>query len=335
MTASHADTVLVADIGGTNARFALAGRDARPSAPVAWMTALYPDLPSALDAFLAEAGRPRVAAAAVCAAGPVDGAGDAARIVMTNCPWVVEAGAIARAVEAPVALVNDFTAVALALPHLGGGDYETIGGGDADPSAPVAVLGPGTGLGVSGLIPVVDAAGLVSGHATVPGEGGHVSLAPGNEREISLLFQLMQTFGHVSAERVLCGPGLETLYAALGALDGAPETGRPTAADIARMARDGTSSVASETVRIFTGLLGSVAGDLALTLGARGGVYLAGGILPRWDDLFDRGLFRHRFEAKGRFRRYLAPIPVRLITASDPALLGLAALAWEVAGRDA
>lgn len=324
--------ILVADIGGTHARFALVARGARPDEPAVWMTALYSGLPEALDAFLEQQGRPAIAAAAVCAAGPVEGAGTHARIAMTNCPWVVEARAVADAVRAPAALVNDFTAVALALPHLRAGDYEQIGGSASLPDAPMAVLGPGTGLGVSGLCPVVDGTGAVTGYVPVPGEGGHVSLAPGNEREISLLYQLMQTFGHVSVERVLCGPGLENLYAAIGALDGAPETGRPTAADIARMARDSSSPVAREAVAAFTGQLGSVAGDLALTLGAKGGVYLAGGILPRWGGLFDRALFRHRFEAKGRFRAYLAPIPVRLITVPDPALIGLAALAWETAG---
>ena len=325
--------VLLADIGGTHARFALAGRDGLPLAPSVWLTSLYGGLDEALAAFLDQQGRPRLAGVAVCAAGPVQGIGAEARIAMVNCPWVVDARAVAAAtgIAAP-ALVNDFAAVALALPHLTATDWEQIGGGHADPMAPMAALGPGTGLGVAGLVPVPEPSGAVTRHLPVPGEGGHVSLAPGNEREISLLFQLMQTFGHVSAERVLCGPGLENLYAALGALDGAAEIGQPTAADIARMAADASSPVAREAVAIFTGLLGSVAGDVALTLGAKGGVYLAGGILPRWGDLFDRRLFRRRFEAKGRFRTYLEPIPVRLITRQDPALVGLAALAWSRAG---
>ena len=120
---------------------------------------------------------------------------------------------------------------------------------------------------------------------------------------------------------------METLYAALGALDGSSETGKPTAADIARMAQDGSSPLAQETVEVFTGLLGSAAGDLALTLGAQGGVYLAGGILPRWGDLLNHRLLRHRFEAKGRFKSYLAEIPLYLITAPDVALIGLTSLA--------
>jgi len=126
---------------------------------------------------------------------------------------------------------------------------------------------------------------------------------------------------------VLCGPGMETLYAALGALDGSAEIGKPTAADISRMAQDGSSPLARETVDVFTGLLGSVAGDLALTLGAQGGIYLAGGILPRWGDLLNQRLLRHRFEAKGRFKAYLSDIPIFLVTVRDIALIGLASLA--------
>lgn len=347
--AAEPDLVLVADIGGTHARFSLARRGARPGPPTVWLTGLHASLEAALDAFLAQEGRPALAAAAICAAGPVEGRGDAARIAMTNAPWVIEARRVARAIKAPAVLVNDFTAVALALPHFGPGDVEAIGGTDPDPLAPAGVLGPGTGLGVAGLVPVAEGAGgvaagmaagaAVTGHLPITGEGGHVSLAPENEREISILFQLMQSFGHVSAERVLSGPGMENLYAALGALEGAPEIGRPTAMDITRMAREGSSPLARETVEVFTGFLGSVAGDLALTLGAKGGIYLAGGILPRWGPLFDRRLFRRRFEAKGRFRAYLAPIPAFLITVPDPALIGLADLAWQhargAAGQDA
>ena len=238
---------------------------------------------------------------------------------MTNCPWDVTHEAIVEATGLQtVALLNDFTALALALPELGQADVAQIGGDAPQPAGTKGVLGPGTGLGVSGLVR--------AGDRWVPlaGEGGHVDLAPSNPREISVIYQLMQEFGHVSVERVLCGPGLETLYMALGALSGAKETGKPTAMDIANRARTGASPLASETVELFTGWLGAVAGDLALTLGATGGIYLGGGILPRWGALFDRDLFRYRFEAKGRFKSYLAPIPVYLITRADPAFLGLA-----------
>ena len=316
--------MFVADIGGTNARFSLAQPgETKPDMPTVLMTALYPTLEDALKTFLDETGNPDIGGVAICAAGPVQASGREAYVEMTNCPWVVSADAIAAAtdVDAPI-LVNDFTAVAVSLPHLEDEDVVQIGGNKGQAGAPIGVLGPGTGLGVSGLVPHSDGE-----FTALSGEGGHVSLAPGNEREISLLFQLMQTYGHVSAERVLCGPGMETLYAALGALDGSSETGKPTAADIARMAQDGSSPLAQETVEVFTGLLGSAAGDLALTLGAQGGVYLAGGILPRWGDLLNHRLLRHRFEAKGRFKSYLAEIPLYLITAPDVALIGLTSLA--------
>ena len=171
----------------------------------------------------------------------------------------------------------------------------------------------------------------------LPGEGGHVDLAPTDAREIALVHQLMQEFGRVSVERVLSGPGLVALYMALGALGGARDKARPTAVDVANRARRDKSATAKEAVSLFCGWLGSVAGNLALTLGAKGGVYIGGGIVPGWiaqDDkggpaLFDAKLFRHRFEAKGRFKSYLAPIPVNVIMREDPALLGLAHAALE------
>jgi glucokinase len=136
----------------------------------------------------------------------------------------------------------------------------------------------------------------------------------------------MRQFGHVAVERILSGPGLENLYLAIAAIDGRSFRDRPMAIDIARAAQAGTDPLATETVAIFTGMLGSTAGSLALTLGARGGVYIAGGIIRQWGTLFDRKLFRHRFEAKGRMRNYLAPIPCYLVTAEDLAFRGLAAL---------
>jgi glucokinase len=135
---------------------------------------------------------------------------------------------------------------------------------------------------------------------------------------------LIREYGHVSVERVLSGPGLETLYLALAALDGVKLNARPVAADIASAARAKRDPVAVETIALFTGWLGSVAGNLALTLGAHGGVYIAGGIVPHWGDLFDARLFRHRFEAKGRMKAFLAPIPTYILTARDLAFRGLA-----------
>jgi len=158
------------------------------------------------------------------------------------------------------------------------------------------------------------------------GEGGHADLAPTNARELAIVYQLMREYGHVSVERVLSGPGLETLYLAIAALDGVNLKQKPIAHDIARAAKTLSDPVAVEAVSQFTAWLGSVAGNVALTLGARGGVYIAGGIVAQWGDLFDAKLFRHRFEAKGRMQHYLAPIPCYLVTAKDLAFRGLAAM---------
>ncbi len=327
---------LVADIGGTHARFALAhqrGGAVDVETPSVWLTALHSGLDAALEAFLKEKGKPHLDAVAVCAAGPVQGTGAHAMIDMTNCPWDVSTVALSRAtgVASPL-LMNDFAALALAVPHLTGNETRRIGGGEADPLAPIAILGAGTGLGVATLVPKGD------GHyIALPGEGGHVDLAPTDQREIAVIYQLMQEFGRVSVERVLSGPGLVALYMAIGALDGARDKARPTAVDVANRARMGSSQSAKEAVSLFCGWLGATAGNLALTLGAKGGVYIGGGIVPGWmaeDDkggspLFDIRLFRHRFEAKGRFKTYLAPIPVNVITREDPALLGLAWAAAE------
>jgi glucokinase len=244
------------------------------------------------------------------------------RVDLTNCDWKVSLDEIATATGArrPI-LVNDFAAVARALPVLGGDDLVHIGGGTPVAAAPKVVLGPGTGLGVASLV-----ATERGGWIVVPGEGGHADLAPSNERELAVVFHLIREFGHVSLERVLSGPGLETLYLALASLDGVGLKAKPVAVDIAAAARNGKDPLAVETVQLFTGWLGAVAGDLALTLDARGGAYIAGGIVPQWGELFDAKLFRRRFEAKGRMRSLLAPTPAYLITARDLAFRGLAAL---------
>ncbi len=323
---AYEPTLLLGDIGGTNARFALF-RDGRLiQEPVQWLAALHPDLPSAIRSFV-ETHMPagmELDGVAVCGAGPVqDG-----HIRLTNSPWTVDARQIADVtrVDDPV-VVNDFTAMAMGAVKVAARDRQTIKNGAIDPDQPIGVIGPGTGLGVSGLIP--DGRG---GHIPLSGEGGHVDLAPAGERDIAILFQLMQMCGHVSAETVLCGPGLETLYTAIAQVDGRPVNERPTAVDIAMAASARSCPIAIETVALFTRWLGAVAGNLALTLGARGGVVLTGGILPKWGDLFDPALFRHGFESKGAFRRYLEPIPTVLVTGGHPAMLGLAAL-WDQSQR--
>ena len=215
-------------------------------------------------------------------------------------------------------LLNDFTAVALGLPALGENDVRKVGEGRTVSGSPIAVLGPGTGLGVSALVPT-GSEELVA----LEGEGGHVSLAPASRREAEVIECLTTRHGHASAERAVSGPGLVEVYRALCDLDGQPPEDWSPAA-VAGAAWERSCARAVEAVGLFTAWLGSVAGDLALTLGARGGVYIAGGIVPDWGPRFDDALFRRRFTAKGRFAGYLAEIPTWVIMDPYPALKGLA-----------
>ena len=331
--------ILVADIGGTNARFALAGFDAgtlRIDAPSVMQTADHESLEAALGVFLRNKNTPRLDAVAVCAAGPVTGAGSAASIAMTNCPWEVSQGSLVQSTGvADPLLMNDFAALALAVPHLVAADYFDFGGARGDPAAAIAIVGPGTGLGVGALMPDADGAYLA-----IPGEGGHVDLTVTTPRELAVAGQLMKTYGRVSVERVLSGPGLVSLHVALCALEGRNGEASSTAQDIATRARSGDDLLAQEAVSLFCGWLGATAGNLALTLGARGGVYIGGGIVPGWlakdavseVQIFDAALFQHHFLNKGRLRPWLAQIPVRIITRPDPALLGLAHVAVKTIG---
>jgi glucokinase len=307
------EAFLLADIGGTNVRFAVLRGDGRIERHEAWLTALYPDFGAAVRAYAEATGlQLPLRGAAVCAAGPV--VGDA--IKLTNCPWTISRAEIAAATGGEVSLINDFAAVAHALSMLTDSDVVQIGGGAPLAHAPKVALGPGTGLGVASA--VFDGARWVA----VAGEGGHVDLAPTNDRELAVVFQLMRERGHVAAEDAVSGLGLENVYLAIASLDGVMLKAKP----IAKAARAKIDPVAVEAVALFTGWLGSVAGNLALTLGAQGGVYIAGGIVAQWGDLFDARLFRRRFEAKGRIKYFLEPIPCYLVTAKDLAFRGLAAM---------
>jgi glucokinase len=307
---------LIADIGGTNARFALLDstiwRDEQVLA-----CADYPDLVAAVEHYLGVvgatgAGRPSEAAMAI--AGPITG--DVIR--MTNHPWQFSAAHTReRLALGRLIFLNDFTALAMAVRHLPNDELETVGRGRAVVGAPIALIGPGTGLGVSGLIPA--GAHFVA----LQGEGGHATLSIVSEREIAVLKQLRQRFSHVSAERVLCGPGLVNLYEALRAIDGqVPESLTPP--DITRRATEGSCRVCLETVNLFCGLLGTMAGNLVLTLGAVGGLYIGGGIVPRLGRVFSASPFRDRFEDKGRYAEYLGAVPTLVIHSKLPAFVGLA-----------
>lgn len=331
MPPSDTHCFLVADIGGTNARFALAyqqGGALTLTRPSISLTTEHETLDEALQLFLDQQGRPPLAAVAVCAAGPLEGRGEFARISFTNCPWEVSAASLAAATSVPSPqLMNDFAALASGVPHLKLDELRQIGGLDApEPEATKVVLGAGTGLGVATLV------WSGNGYMVNPGEGGHVDLAPTTPREMEICLALAATYGHVSVERVISGPGLVTLYQTLADLAGQPAALALRASDIAEKALAGSCPLCEEAIALFTGWLGAVTGDLALIMGARGGVYLGGGIVPGWlkladhtgRQLFDASLFRARFEAKGGFEGYLSKIPVYAIMRDDTALLGLA-----------
>ncbi len=311
---------LLADIGGTNARFALLDGDA--VGPIEVMAVA--DHARSGDAVAAFLNRHRaagsIAGAVIGVAGPVEDG----RVDFTNSPWVVDAAELRAAFGFPqVRVVNDFETTARSLPHLGTGDLFGLGGEAARGDAPRVVLGAGTGLGMACLVPGRPPITLAT-------EGGHATLAASDGRQDRVIAHLRTRFAHVSAERVLSGDGLVNLYTAIAAVDDRQVPPREPA-QITQAGLAGTCAVARETLDMFCAILGAVAGDLALTFGARGGVYIAGGIVPRFVDHLAGSTFRAQFEAKGRMGSYLAAIPAWVILKSDPAFIGLAAMARDTA----
>ena len=310
---------LLGDVGGTNARFAWQDSDGAPLRDVATLpTAEHATLADAITAYLNRLGRPAPPWCAIGIANPITGD----HIQMTNCHWAFSIAGMQKALGFErLVVINDFTALALALPDLKPAELRQLGGGAATAGAPVGLIGPGTGLGVSGLL-----AGEAPGRwLPLQGEGGHVTLAASNAREAAVLQVLREEFGHASAERAISGQGLEALYAAVCKLDSITGFVPLPAAEVSQRALAGSDAQCVEVLDLFCGFLGNVAGNLALTLGATGGVYIGGGIVPRLGDAFTRSRFRACFEDKGRFRAYLEAIPVFVIhTEVSPALLGAA-----------
>lgn len=309
---------LLGDIGGTNARFAwLAAPGEAPGRMASYRCAEHASLQDAMQHYLDEHALPSPRWCAIGIANPV--LGDLVR--MTNHDWSFSIGEVkARFGMERFLVLNDFTALALALPALSASDRRQVGPGEPAAQAPIGLLGPGTGLGVSGLLPAH------GGRSAIPinGEGGHVTLAGTEPLEDAVIGRLRSRFGHASAERALSGPGLINLYVALCEIDGAVPQALD-AVEITRLSGPGGDARCAQAVELFFSFLGTVAGNLALSLGARGGMYIGGGIVPRLGDRIDRSSFRERFEAKGRFRDYLRGIPTYVVQAStSPALLGAA-----------
>ncbi len=307
---------LIADIGGTNARFALLEGDEVNEEQVL-PCAQFQTLVAAVEHYLAcigaGSGARRPTQAAMAIAGPITGD----HIRMTNHVWEFSAATTRQQLRLErLIFLNDFTALAMAIRHIPAHELAQVGGGRAVSGAAIALLGPGTGLGVSGLIP---SAGQ---WIALQAEGGHTTLSVMSEREMAVFGQLRQRFSHVSAERALSGPGLVNLYDAICAIEGVrPETLTPQ--DITERALAGTCKLSLETVTMFCALLGTMAGNLVLTLGAVGGVYIGGGIVPRLGSFFASSPFRDRFEDKGRYADYLADVPSYVIRTELPAFIGL------------
>jgi glucokinase len=313
----HDDTTgarLLADIGGTNARFALETGPGQLAAILTLTCADYPRFQDAVHAYLASCGG-QVVHAVIAIANPVDG--DAIR--MTNHHWAFSIEAARAELRLDTLLVvNDFTALAMALPALGPADLMQVGGGAPRAGGAIGLLGAGTGLGVSGLV-------AVDGRwAALHSEGGHVAFSPSDEREVAVLRYGWQRYEHVSAERFVSGPGIALIREAIAASRNESVDLTLSPADIVARGLDGGDPLCREAIDCFCGMLGTVAANLAVTLGAHGGIYIGGGVVPRLGGYFAASPFRARFENKGRFSAFTARIPTWVITAANPALTGAA-----------
>ena len=313
----NSDSVVLADVGGTNVRFAVL-KDGKLGTVEHMAVADYRQFSDALAAFMTrQTDLSLIRHALLGVAGVVEGE----RCALTNNPWVVAASELSRRFGfSDVHIVNDFEAVAWSLPRFSPDDLRMIGGREPKANAPMVVLGPGTGFGVAAYIRGEQ------GDLVLRSEGGHTTLPSGSSREDAIIAKLRERFGHVSVERALSGVGLQNLYHAIASLEPQSVPDR-TAAEIAQAAAAGRCAISQAALDTFCALLGAVAGNLALGFGAQGGVYVAGGIAPHLRDYLPRSQFRSRFEAKGRLTPYLEAIPVYLILHDDPAFVGLQALA--------
>lgn len=323
--------VLIGDIGGTNARFALltdmhAAMKQLPSV----RTADHATIDDAIQVAVLDKTSLVPQSAILAIAGPIVGE----RVQLTNCDWAVEPRkSVERFGLAEMILLNDFEAQSLALPGLEAGDLDPIGGGTRRPEAPRVVLGPGTGLGTGALV-----------HARniwvpVPGEGGHIDLGPVSERDMAIWPNIERVLGRVTAETVICGPGMVRLYRAICATDGVePRHATPEAVTAAGLS--GVDAQAAETLKLFATYLGRVAGDLALLFMAYGGVYLAGGISSQIAPVLKSGAFRDAFDFKAPHEQIMKRIATAIVVKKDAPLAGIAAFARqpsrfgvELAGR--
>ena len=321
MTIAWDKTLLVGDVGGTNARFALAHMvEGKPVLEHhdSFPAERYPTFLKAVKAFI-DGCDVKPTGGVIAVAGPVtDG-----EIDLTNSPWAVSEKQLATLGLNPVRLINDFEALAWGAPVVPADQLASLGGPEeGDPHSAIAVLGPGTGFGVSAL-----ARDIYGNEIAMPSEGGHACFPPGDTIEDEILRILRKRYDRVSIERLICGPGLLNMHRALAEIDGR-ETHIDDPAQITEEALADRNSHCGATLARFCAILGAVAGDIALTTGARGGVFIAGGIAPRILPFLKASPFRERFERKGRFQEYMQAIPTHVILHKHAALLGAARVAF-------
>jgi len=324
MTKANSDTAsghyLVGDIGGTNARFAFVAPGSTVPMPLArYRVADFASFEQVLEQLIGDwqnQGLPESGPSHTCLA--VAAPPHLKTISFTNSPWRFDHALLGQYLgDSQLEIINDFAAVARALPALTASDVEQIGAGESQRNKPMVSIGPGTGTGVATV--VFDKLGKP---VILEGEGGHVDFAPITDMEFEVLKHLRARFGRVSIERLLCGAGIVNIYQALAAIRG-QQAEFEAPGDIGAAAQK-DNPLASEAMAMFFAVLGSSAGNLALTSGALGGVFIAGGIAPRYIDLLRRSDFRARFLAKGRFADYTTNIVTYVITHEDPGLLGAA-----------
>ncbi|MDY6321672.1 MAG: glucokinase [Succinivibrio sp.] len=296
---------LIGDIGGTNARLALCNlADGTLSTPIIYSAVENPSLEEVILRFKKDCGQ-EFSVGCIAIACPITGD----HVKMTNNPWEFSIRELKEHTGLEKLLViNDFTAMSMSVPVLDEKDLVKVGGGERDRRAPVAIYGAGTGLGVGHLVHVGDK------WLALPGEGGHVDMAPANSEEDEILLTLRKRFGHVSYERVLSGPGLVNIYEAISGAHGRTKSGM-TPADVTGNAVSANPDPdCARTLKIFCSMMGSFGGNLALTMGTYGGVFIAGGVVPHFLDYFLKSDFRRSFEDKGRFNGLLAKVPVYVVT---------------------
>lgn len=305
---------LLADIGGTNARFALEFAPGDIRHIESYPCINYHTIIDAMRFYLSSHDNHKIEVAGIAVANPVLGDW----MQMTNHHWSFSIETTRRAMGFESLLcINDFVAQAYAISKLNYDGLVQIGGNVCDINTPKAILGPGTGLGVSALVPVGDGSNVV-----ITSEGGHVSFSPFDDTEVMIWNYAREKYGHVSAERLISGAGLVLIYEALCERDGVADH-HITPHEITKRALDSTCSLSMQTLDIFCAILGGVAGNLVLTLGARAGVYICGGIVPRFIDYLKASPFRMRFENKGRFDSYLSAIPAYVVSADNPGISGV------------